>query len=182
MIISCFTFPLPWKKRPKFSTEKVAFPCLFTRNLLYPLVNVTNFSFISLTQIFVLCLWITSARHSKFSISYLLNGWLISQPKINNNIRISYSLTYSHSKKEHILYEKINGSVGWNSTMSAMLCALYRGYFCKEKLLLSSKNSSIYTVVLHLLTFHVLEPHPSKDIALDLSHVISHQWRYYSTL
>ena len=27
---------------------------------------------------------------------------------------------------------------------------------------------------LHLLTFLILEPYPSKDIELDLSHVISH--------
>ena len=26
----------------------------------------------------------------------------------------------------------------------------------------------------HVLTFHILEPYPSKDIELDLSHVISH--------
>ena len=38
------------------------------------------------------------------------------------------------------------------------------------------------TIDLHLLTLHILEPHPSKDIALDFSHVISHQWHFYSTL
>ena len=53
-IVSCFTFPLLWKKRPKFSTEKSPSLCLFSRNLLYPLVNVTDFSFISLTQILIL--------------------------------------------------------------------------------------------------------------------------------
>ena len=31
-----------------------------------------------------------------------------------------------------------------------------------------------YTAGLHLLTFHILEPYPPKDIALGLSHVISH--------
>ena len=31
-----------------------------------------------------------------------------------------------------------------------------------------------YTAGLYLLTFHILEPYPSKDIALGLSHVISH--------
>ena len=56
VIISCFTFPLLWKKRPKFSTEKSPSPRWFWRNLLFPLVNVTDFSFIFLTQIFVLCL------------------------------------------------------------------------------------------------------------------------------
>ena len=56
VIISCFAFPLLWKKRPKFSTEKSPSPRWFWRNLLFPLVNVTDFSFIFLTQIFVLCL------------------------------------------------------------------------------------------------------------------------------
>ena len=56
MIISCFTFPLLWKKRPKFFTEKSPSSRLFLGNLLFPLVNVTDFSLISFTQIFVLCL------------------------------------------------------------------------------------------------------------------------------
>ena len=43
--------------------------------------------------------------------AYLMNGLFINQ-KTNKNIRISYSLEYKHSKK--ILYEKKNGSVGWN--------------------------------------------------------------------
>ena len=36
------------------------------------------------------------------------------------------------------------------------------------------KNSCLVAAGLHLLTFHILEPYPSKDIALGLSHVISH--------
>ena len=40
-----------------------------------------------------------------------------------------------------------------NSTMSVMLCT---------------------GDTLHLLTFRTLQPYPSKDIALDPSHVISH--------
>ena len=51
-----YTFPLLWKKRPKFSTEKLPSPRRFWRNLLFPLENVTDFSFIFLTQIFVLFL------------------------------------------------------------------------------------------------------------------------------
>ena len=43
--------------------------------------------------------------------TYLMDGLFLNQ-KTNNNIRISYSLKYNHSKKEYILYEKINGSVG----------------------------------------------------------------------
>ena len=42
-----------------------------------------------------------------------MDGLFLNQ-KTNNNIRISYSLKYNHSKKEYIFYEKINGSVGWN--------------------------------------------------------------------
>ena len=38
------------------------------------------------------------------------------------------------------------------------------------------------TAGLHLLTYHILEPHLSQDIKLDLSHVFSHLWCYYSTL
>ena len=55
-IISYFTFPPLWKKRPKFSPEKSPPPRLFSRKLLFSLVNATDFSLISLTQIFVLCL------------------------------------------------------------------------------------------------------------------------------
>ena len=46
---------------------------------------------------------------------------------------------------------------------------------------LVKKNSSLVArivsfdiVGLHLLTFRILVPYPSKDIAADLSHVISH--------
>ena len=31
-----------------------------------------------------------------------------------------------------------------------------------------------YTAGLHLLTFHILEPYPSKYVEADLSHIISH--------
>ena len=37
---------------------------------------------------------------------YLMDGLFLNQ-KTNNNIWISYSLKYKHSKKEYILYEKI---------------------------------------------------------------------------
>ena len=39
---------------------------------------------------------------------------------------------------------------------------------------LVARTVSFDTVSLHLLTFRILEPYPSKDIGLDLSHVISH--------
>ena len=115
VITSCFTVPLLWKKRPKFSTEKPRSPHLFSRNLLYPLVNITDLCFISSTQIFVLCLSITSARHCKF-LHIVPTSWMayFSTKKTNSNIRISYSRKYNHSKKEYILCKKINDSVGSN--------------------------------------------------------------------
>ena len=57
-----------------------------------------------------------------------------------------------------------------NSTMSAMLCT--GDTFVKKNSCLVARMVPYYTVVLDLLTFHVLEPYPSKDIALGLSHVI----------
>ena len=59
-----------------------------------------------------------------------------------------------------------------NSTMSAVLCT--GATFVKKNSCLVARIVPYYTVVLHLLTFHILEPYPSKDIALGLSHVISH--------
>ena len=38
--------------------------------------------------------------------TYLMDGLFLNQ-KTNNNIQISYSLKYKHSKKEYIRYEKI---------------------------------------------------------------------------
>ena len=38
--------------------------------------------------------------------TYSMDGLFLNQ-KTNNNIRVSYSLKYKHSKKECILYEKI---------------------------------------------------------------------------
>ena len=64
--------------------------------------------------------------------------------------------------------------------MSVMLCA--RANFAKKNSCLVARIVSYYTAGLHLLTFHILEPYTANDIALGLSHVISHQWHYYSTL
>ena len=46
--------------------------------------------------------------------------------------------------------------------------------FVKKNSCLVARVVPFDTVGLHLLTFRILEPYPSKDIALDLSHVISH--------
>ena len=59
-----------------------------------------------------------------------------------------------------------------NSTMSVMLCT--GATFVKKNSCLVARIVSFDTVGLHLLTFRILEPYPSKDIALDLSHVMSH--------
>ena len=56
--------------------------------------------------------------------------------------------------------------------MSAMLCT--GATFVKKKSCLVARIAPYYTVVLHLFTFHVLEPYLSNEIALGLSHVISH--------
>ena len=45
--------------------------------------------------------------------------------------------------------------------------------FAKKKSLIA-RIVPHYTAGLHLLTFHILEPYPSKDVEADLSHVISH--------
>ena len=49
-----------------------------------------------------------------------------------------------------------------NSTMSVMLCA--RATFVKKNSYLVARIVSFNTVGLHLLTFRILEPYPSKDI------------------
>ena len=69
--------------------------------------------------------------------TYLMDDLFLNQK--TNNIRISYSWKYKHSKKEYILYKIIKSK----SQQNNVSCALYGGYFCKEKLLLSSQNSSI---------------------------------------
>ena len=55
--------------------------------------------------------------------------------------------------------------------MSALLCT--GGNFSKKNSCLVARMVPYYTAGLYLLTFHILEPYPSKDIALGLSHVIS---------
>ena len=57
-----------------------------------------------------------------------------------------------------------------SSTMSVMLCT--GATFVKKNSCLVARIVPFDTVGLHLLTFRILEPYPSKDIALDLSCVI----------
>ena len=61
--------------------------------------------------------------------------------------------------------------------MLGMLCM--RATFIKKNSCLVARIVSFDTAGLDLLTFRILEPYPSKDIELDLGHVIS---RYHSTL
>ena len=54
--------------------------------------------------------------------------------------------------------------------MPVMLCK--GATFVKKNSCLVARTVSLDTAGLHLLTFCILEPYPSKDIELDLSHVI----------
>ena len=56
--------------------------------------------------------------------------------------------------------------------MSVMLCT--GGTFVLKNSFLVGRIISFDTAGLHLLTFHILEPYPFKDIELDFGHVISH--------
>ena len=56
--------------------------------------------------------------------------------------------------------------------MPVMLCT--GANFAKKNYCLGARIVLYYTAGVHLLTFHILEPHPFKDIALGFSHLISH--------
>ena len=56
--------------------------------------------------------------------------------------------------------------------MSVMLCA--GATFVQKNSCLVARIVSVDTAGLYLLTFLILEPYKSKDIANDLSHVISY--------
>ena len=74
-----------------------------------------------------------------------------------------------------VMLDEIKGSSvnkKLNSTMSVMLFT--GATFVKKNSCLVARIVPFDTVGLHLLTFRILEPYPSKDIALDLSHVMSH--------
>ena len=57
--------------------------------------------------------------------------------------------------------------------MSVLLCT--GAAFVKKNSCLVARIVSFDTAGVHLLTFRILEPYPSKDIEVDLSHVISHK-------
>ena len=55
-----------------------------------------------------------------------------------------------------------------------MLVTLCTGAtFAKKNSCVVARIISFDTAGLHLLTFRILEPYPSKDIELDLSHIIN---------
>ena len=56
--------------------------------------------------------------------------------------------------------------------MSIMFCT--GANFAKRNSCLVARIVPCYTTGLYLLTFNILETYPSKDIALGISHVISH--------
>ena len=56
--------------------------------------------------------------------------------------------------------------------MSVMVCM--GDIIVKINSCLVDRICSSYTASLHLLSFRILDPYLSKDIELDLSHVISH--------
>ena len=57
-----------------------------------------------------------------------------------------------------------------NGSMSVILCT--GANFVKKNSRLVARIVPFDTASLHLFTFRILEPYPSKNIALDLSHVI----------
>ena len=58
--------------------------------------------------------------------------------------------------------------------MPVMLCT--GANFAKKNSCFVVRIVRYYTAGLHLLTFHILEPYPSKDIAIGLSHGISQSY------
>ena len=108
--------------------------------------------------------WITPSIPS---VAHVLNGWPISQ-KTTFEYRVHWNINV---RKRDILFTKKKNQKNC-STMSVMLWALAN--FAKKNSCVVARIVPYYTAGLHLLTFHILEPYPSKDIALGLSHVISH--------
>ena len=89
------------------------------------------------------------------------------------NVRKSKFL---YEKKKIVEQDEIN--IQQSSINQAMPAVLFTGAtFVKINSCLVAWIDSFDTAGLHLLTLRILEPYPSKDIELDLSHVILHQWR-----
>ena len=86
------------------------------------------------------------------------------------------------STKKHI--STFEYRIHWNITFEKRIYSLRKNKIKKPivQCAISAKKHSClvarivpyYTTGLHLLTYHILESYPSKDIAPGLSHVISH--------
>ena len=61
-----------------------------------------------------------------------------------------------------------------NPIIRCQLCFAQELLFVKKNSSLAAITVSFDTAGLHLLTFRILDPFPSKDNEVDLSHVISH--------
>ena len=86
--------------------------------------------------------------------------------------RFEYCIHWNiNVRKKNIFFAKKQNQKT-NSTMPVMLCT--GANFAKKNSCLVARIIPYYAAGLHLLTFHILKPEPSKDIALGLSHVISH--------
>ena len=59
-----------------------------------------------------------------------------------------------------------------NNKISFMLCT--GATFVKKNSCIVARIVSFDTAGLHLLIFRILEPYLSKDIELDISHIVSH--------
>ena len=105
-------------------------------------------------------------------LTYLMDGVFLNQ-KTNKNILTLYSLKYKHlqkklfTKKQMVVLHEINisgSSINQtpNRTISVILCS--GATFVKKNSRLGPRLVSFDIVCLHLLTFHFLEPYPSKDI------------------
>ena len=74
--------------------------------------------------------------------------------------------------QDEINIQEISINQKYNNTMAVKLGT--GATFVNKNSCLVARIVSFDTTGLHLLTFRVLEPYPSKDIDLDLNHVISY--------
>ena len=72
-----------------------------------------------------------------------------------------------------VVWNEIKGSSINKRPTIIMSIMLWTGATFVKKNCLVARTVPFDTVGRHLLTFRISEPYPSKDIALDLSHVLS---------
>ena len=125
----------------------IVFKCVGTQEAWYSSLLVSTYTHFE---------WLSSIP----SVAHILSGWRISQPK-KQITTFEYRIHWN---------KKINKKA--NSTMPVMLCMGIN--FAKKNSCLVARIVPYCTASLHLLTFHILEPYPSKDMVLSLRHIISH--------